>query len=158
MRTGILSMVMGIIAIAIAFVVFPIVMDATQDLLTHEGSTWEEDVVVTGGSETSGPVVLTYALLDDDEANVTSITSTLVTDVPVADSYVAGTKTLTVTGLTAASTRTLTTTYTTQSQNVFTGFGSIAKVAPLIVFVGLLFTGGFSMYKGISGMRKGAGA
>ena len=158
MRTGILSMVMGIIAIAIAFVVFPIVMDATQDLLTHEGSTWEEDVVVTGGAETDGDVVLTYALLDDDVANVTSITSTEVTDVPVAGSYVAGTKTLTVTGLAVSKTRTLTTTYKTLSQNVFTGFGSIAAVAPLIVFVGLLFTGGFAMYKGVSSMRKGRGA
>jgi len=156
MNRNILAMVMGIIAIAIAFVVFPIVMDATQDLLTHEGSTWEEDVVVTGEAETTGAVVLNYALLDDDVANVTSITSTEATDVPVADSYVAGTKTLTVSGLTASKTRTLTTTYKTLSQNVFTGFGSIAAVAPLIVFVGLLFSGGFAMYKGIQGMRTGA--
>jgi len=75
----ILTMVLGIIAIAIAFVVFPIVMDASHTILSN--------------------------------ANIGD----------------------------------------------YTGLSSIAAVAPLIVFVGLLFTGGFSMYKGISGMRKGRG-
>jgi len=70
-----ISMVMGIIAIAIAFVVFPIVLDATSGILTHS-----------------------------------SIAS-------------------------------------------FTGLESIAKVAPLIVFVGLLAGGGFGLFKGVQGLR-----
>jgi len=72
-----LSMVMGIIAIAIAFVVFPIVLDATSGILTHA-----------------------------DIAN-------------------------------------------------FTGLESIAQVAPLIVFVGLIAGGGFGLFQGIKGMRGG---
>lgn len=77
MNKNILYMVLGIIAIAIAFVVFPVVMDATH---------------------------------------------TIVSNANIGD---------------------------------YTGLESIAKVAPLIVFVGLLASGGFSMYKGITGMRKG---
>jgi len=73
------SMVMGIIAIAIAFVVFPIVLDATSGILTH-----------------------------------TSIAS-------------------------------------------FTGLESIAKVAPLIVFVGLIAGGGFGLFQGVKGMREKSG-
>ena len=76
MGSSMISMVMGIIAIAIAFVIFPIVLDATSGILTHEG-------IAT-----------------------------------------------------------------------FTGLSSIAKVAPLIVFVGLLAGGGFGLFKGVSGLRK----
>jgi uncharacterized BrkB/YihY/UPF0761 family membrane protein len=74
-----LTMVLGIIAIAIAFVVFPIVMDAAHSILGN--------------------------------ANIGD----------------------------------------------YTGLSSIAAVAPLIVFVGLLASGGFAMYKGVSGMRKSRG-
>jgi len=73
---NILTMVMGIIAIAIAFVIFPVVMDAVSTITTHT-----------------------------DIAN-------------------------------------------------YTGLSSIANVAPLIVFVGLLASGGFAMYKGVTGFRK----
>ena len=75
MKGGIITMVMGIIAIAIAFIIFPIVMDATGDIITH---------------------------------------------VNIAD---------------------------------FTGLESIAKVAPLMVFIGLLAGGGFGLFKGVTAMR-----
>ena len=32
----------------------------------------------------------------------------------------------------------------------YTGLQSVVKIAPLIVFVGLLFGGGFSLYSGIN--------
>jgi len=70
-----LSMVMGIISIAIAFVIFPIVLDAISGILTHAS---------------------------------------------IAD---------------------------------FTGLASIAKVAPLMVFVGLIAGGSFGLFQGIKGMR-----
>ncbi|MBA7604401.1 hypothetical protein ES703_11521 [subsurface metagenome] len=76
MRGSILAMVMGIIAIAIAFVIFPVVMDAVSTITTHAD---------------------------------------------IAE---------------------------------YTGLASIAKVAPLIVFVGLLASGGFAMYKGVTTIRK----
>jgi hypothetical protein len=39
------------------------------------------------------------------------------------------------------------------SLSTYTGLESVVKVAPLIVFVGLLFGGGFSMFSGIKGLR-----
>jgi hypothetical protein len=39
------------------------------------------------------------------------------------------------------------------SLETYTGLESVVKVAPLIVFVGLLFGGGFSMFSGIKGLR-----
>ena len=232
MNKSMLSMVLGIIAIAIAFVAFPIVLDATSTVISHSGdvmesdsattyvaSFTEDDEAITGVGETTADIVLTYDLYEAGVGNVESITSTEGTDTPTADSYVEATKTLTVGGLTAektrtltttyktesikttadivltydlyeagvgnvesitstegtdtptadsyveatktltvggliaSATRTLTTTYETESMNIYTGLGSIIKVAPLIVFIGLLAGGGYGLFKGVQGMR-----
>ncbi|MBA7604400.1 hypothetical protein ES703_11520 [subsurface metagenome] len=154
MGKNIMAVVMGIIAIAIAFVVFPIVLDATGDLLAHTGDALETAQVTTGAAEETADVVLTYELYEGDVLNVRSITSTEPTDVPVANTYTEATRTLNITGLAVDLTRTLNITYETVSTNVYTGLGSIVKVAPLIVFVGLLAGGGFAMFKGVTGIRK----
>jgi len=148
-------MVLGIIAIAIAFIIFPIVLDATGELLAHSDEVMQTDEVTTGAVETTADVVLKYDLYDGLVANVVSLKSTLPTDTPTADSYVVATKTLTVGGLTADSMRNLTTTYLTESMGVYTGLGSIAKVAPLMVFIGLLAGGGFGLFRGVTAMRSG---
>jgi len=161
-----LSMVLGIIAIAIAFVVFPIVLDSTGTILSHTGDTMEadsattgvpnyteDDSATTGVGELTADIVLTYDLYEAAVGNVESITSTEAGDTPTANSYVEATKTLTVGGLIASATRTLTTTYETESMDVYTGLGSIAKVAPLMVFIGLIAGGGFGLYSGVKGMR-----
>ena len=153
MRGSMISMVMGIIAIAIAFVVFPIVLDATSTVLEHTSDYMEADSATTGLGETTADIVLTYDLYEAGVGNVESITSTEATDTPTADSYVEATKTLTVGGLTAEKTRTLTTTYESEAMNIYTGLGSITKVAPLIVFIGLLAGGGYGLFKGVQGMR-----
>ena len=166
MNKSMLSMVLGIIAIAIAFVAFPIVLDATSTVISHSGdvmesdsattyvaSFTEDDEAITGVGETTADIVLTYDLYEAGVGNVESITSTEGTDTPTADSYVEATKTLTVGGLIASATRTLTTTYETESMNIYTGLGSIIKVAPLIVFIGLLAGGGYGLFKGVQGMR-----
>ena len=150
-------MVMGIIAIAIAFIIFPIVLEATSSVLTHSSNVMQVDEVTTAVAATEADVVLNYDLYEADVAKVVSIKSTLGTDVPVAASYVEATKTLTVTGLTVDSTRNLATTHETESMGVYTGIGSIAKVAPLIIFVGLLAGGGFGLFRGVTAMRGGGG-
>jgi len=154
-RGGIITMVMGIIAIAIAFIIFPIVLEATGSVLAHTGNVMQTDTVTTGVAITEADVVLKYDLYEGDVANVVSITSTEATDVPVAASYVVATKTLTISGLIAEKTRDLTTTYETESMGVFTGLGSIVKVAPLMVFIGLLAGGGFGLFRGVTAMRGG---
>jgi len=151
-----LSMVLGIIAIAIAFVVFPIVLDATDTVLSHTGNVKESDSATTDATVTTADIVLDYPLYNDDVANVVSITSSDAADTPSASAYAAATKTLTVSGLAESTTRTLTTTYVTESMGVYTGLGSITKVAPLMVFMGLLAGGGFGLYKGIQGIRAKA--
>lgn len=75
MNSSLIEVVGGIVAIAIAFVIFPIVLDATDTIL--------------------------------NTANVTT----------------------------------------------YTGLESVVKVAPLIVFVGLLFGGGFSLFRGVKGLK-----
>ena len=133
MKASMLYMVLGIISIAISFVVFPIVLDASSTVLGHEGQIVDvHENVTTGAAETTADVVLRYALLDGLVANVVSITSSEGTDTPTADSYVEASRTLTVGGLTADTTRTLTITYKTDI-SAYTGLGSIVKVAPLIV-------------------------
>ncbi len=148
-------MVLGIIAIAIAFIIFPIVLDATGALLADSSSVLQVEEVTTAVASTEADVVLDYDLYEADVANVVSITSTLGTDVPVAASYVEATKTLTVSGLTVDTTRNLAITYLTESMGIYTGLGSIAKVAPLMVFIGLLAGGGFGLFKGVTAMRGG---
>ena len=148
-------MVLGIIAIAIAFIIFPIVLDAAGSVLSHSNDVKQTDEVTTAVAVTTADVVLEHELYEADVLNVVSITSTLGTDVPTADSYVEATKTLTVSGLTADTTRNLTITYETESMGVFTGLGSIVKVAPLIIFIGLLAGGGFGLFRGVTAMRGG---
>ena len=103
MGKNILPMVMGIIAIAIAFVIFPIVLDATSDLLAHTGDVLDTFEVTTAVAEVDADVVLTYDLYEEDVSNVKSITSTEPTDVPVANTYTVATRSLNITGLTAIS-------------------------------------------------------
>ena len=146
-------MVIGIIAIAVAFIIFPMVLDATSGILSHSGDIMQIDAKTTGAANTTAPIVLDFDLYEADVANVASITSTLETDAPTADSYVEGTKTLTAGGLTVNSTRELATTYETESMDVYTGLGPIAKVAPLMVFIGLIAGGGFGLYTGIKASR-----
>jgi len=38
----------------------------------------------------------------------------------------------------------------------YTGLESLAKIAPLIIFVGMFFTGGFLTFQGVKGVRTGS--
>lgn len=42
----------------------------------------------------------------------------------------------------------------TANISTYTGLESVVKVSPLIVFVGLLFGGGFALFSGIKGLKK----
>jgi len=64
----------------------------------------------TGGAETTDDVVLSHLLYDDDTQTI-DILSSSDNDTPVVSAYIAGTRTLTVAGLLADSTRTLTVSY-----------------------------------------------
>ena len=132
-----MKVVIGIIGIAIVMVVFPIIMAATHDVQS-DNQTQVFAGVVTGAGETSANVTLTYELYNDAVAYVTSITSSLETDVPVASSYNSATKALTVGGLTAASTRTLTVNYENEALVNFTGMDAIVGITPLLIWVSII--------------------
>ena len=132
-----MKVVIGIIGIVIAMVVFPIIMSSTHDVQT-DNRTELFAGVVTGGGETSANVTLTKQLYNDDVAYVTSITSSLITDVPVASSYNSGTKALTVGGLTAASSRTLTVNYENNALVDYTGMGAVVGITPLLIWVSII--------------------
>lgn len=144
------SVLMGIIMVAVMFVLFPIVMDSSHELQT-DSLTQAEAAVVTGVGETTADVVLDEALWSDSNAYVTSVTSDNGADTPVAGTYVAGTQTLTVTGLAASDTRTLTLVYEYDGLTDYTGMGQMVAVAPLLLFMGVLGAMVFGLYKGFSG-------
>ena len=144
------GVVVGLIMVAVLFVIFPIVMTSTHELQTDEYIQTEADVT-TDVAVTTADVVLTKALWDADVAYVTSVTSDLETDVPVADSYVAGTKTLTVSGLTVSETRTLVITHEYDGLTTYTGMGALVAIAPLLLFIavlGVVIGGLYGSFKG----------
>lgn len=132
-----LGIVMVVVAVAISFVVFPIVLDSAGDLRT-DSQTDEFAAVTTGLGETAAGVVLTADLWEDTAAYVTSVTSNNVADTPVAGTYTAATNTLNVTGLAAEDTRTLTVTYQVAALDDYTGLDAMVAVAPLLLFIGIL--------------------
>jgi hypothetical protein len=92
----------------------------------------EAFIVATGGGVTTGNVTLSYDLFQAVTAEVTSITSTVGTDTPVATSYVEATKVLTISGLTASTSRTLTIIYTAETED--TGMRTAGPYLLFLVF------------------------
>jgi len=134
-RSG--SVIVGIIMVAVMFVLFPIVMESTHSLQTDE-YVQKEAAVATGAGETAADVVLDEALWDDSTTYVASVTSDNVADTPVVGTYTAGTQTLNVTGLAESDTRTLTITYEYDGLTEYTGMGAMVAVAPLLLFLGVI--------------------
>lgn len=132
-----LGIVMVIVAVAIAFIVFPIILDGSTELRTNEYSEVFA-AVTTGDGETSANVTLAQSLWKENPVNVVSIVSDNVSDTPVAATYTEGSNALTINGLVASGTRTLTVKYRTAALSDYTGFDSIVAVAPLLVFIGIL--------------------
>jgi len=132
---------MGIIMIMVSFIVFPLVMTGTHEVRTDPATATGN--VTTGGGITTGTVSLAGngGLYQDSTDSITSLTSDLGTDTPTASSYNVATDVLTVGGLTAASTRTVTVAYEYDATTDYTGLGSLTSLAPTLVFLALLFSG-----------------
>ena len=132
-----MGVVFGIIGIAIVMIIFPLIMDSTHDVQA------DTDVdtfaaVTTGAGVYEADVVLTEDLYNDDNSYVTSVTSDNGGDTPVAGTYVAGTNTLTVTGLAESDTRDLTVTYEYGALDNYTGMDAIVGMTPLLIWVAIL--------------------
>jgi hypothetical protein len=134
-RSG--SVIVGIIMVAVMFVLFPIVMDSTHELQT-DSYTQTEAAVVTGVGVAAADVVLDEELWSDSTTYVTSVASDNVADTPAVGTYTAGTQTLNVTGLAESDTRTLTIVYLHDGLTDYTGMGAMVAVAPLLLFLGVI--------------------
>ena len=134
----VMTVMMSVISIAIAFVVFPIITDATHNLLTDQETATVASVTTLDGTYTATVQDEVYK----DELKYVTVTSSVNTDAPVVSS-VSG-KTINITGLDdSVSTRTLTIKYDTAALTEYTGLSAIISIAPLLVFV-VIFLGMFA--------------
>lgn len=128
-----MSVAVGIIMIAISFVIFPIIMDATDSILAPQKT--QVVTVPTASGVTTATVTLASGVYENKTSNV-ELSSSNSNDVPVVSS--ASGQTVGISGLEASSTRILTVNYASTGLNNYTGLGAIVRVAPLIVFVSIL--------------------
>ena len=126
-----MKVVLTIIGVIVVLLMFGTLLLGIGEAQT-DARTDSFGAVVTGGGITTADVVLVAALYGDSNLNVTSIASSLGTDVPIVGTYTANTRTLQVNGLTASQTRTLTVIY---KYDVLTG-----DKAPVGTFLGFIPT------------------
>ncbi|BAS31173.1 hypothetical protein [Dehalococcoides mccartyi] len=139
---GIIVAAFGVVAI---FSVMPVFTDSAHDLQVDTVSE-AKTAVTTGVGETSADVVLVNELYRDRATSVTSITSTVLTDVPVAGTYTAATRTLEVTGLTQSETRTLTINYDMDALEEWTMMSLFVGWTPVLILFGVFALIGGSVW------------
>lgn len=101
--------------------------------------------VTTGAGITSAAVALSQELYGD-ETRYVSISSNLTTDAPIAYSYTSANQSLTVTGLTANTSRRLTCTYSIDRLGDYWGAATATRVWPLMLVLGGLGIVGGAVY------------
>lgn len=149
MNTRGFKAIFGIIMIMVAFILFPLIMTSTSDIMTDE--TTVSDSVTTGAAATSGWVELGADLYDDDTNNVTSVTSDDTDDSPAVDSYNAGNNSVLIDGLDTDTTRTISVTYLYDATSGFTGLADLTQLAPTILMLALIGTGIVMLYQAAKG-------
>lgn len=143
--------IIAIIVIAIAAIMFPLILDGSDEILRESQTDISTNIVAAAGS---GTVPLSQPLYDGDVTFVTSVASSSGTDTPVASTW--SSDVLTVTGLTwaAPATRTLTTTYQYDQTDDYTGLSEIVEVAPMMIWIGIIMGFGFVALFTVRAVRK----
>jgi hypothetical protein len=129
------KVVVGIIAIVVLMIMFPLVMSATHDIQTDEQT--DSELTLTG-TPPAGVVTLTKALFSGDTDHVVSLIGNGTEDPGdiTAVSYVTATKVLNVTGV-DDSTK-LTVTYDIDALTEYTGMGAMVGLTPLLIWIAIL--------------------
>lgn len=134
---------MRVLAVAFAFIFaliamsfLPFIFDSAHDTITEAYT--DTGNVTTGGAETTGNVTLTDDPYLNRLTSVLTITSTHGNDTPIASVYDDVTGNLTVSGLIASQTRTLTINYEYDSTGEFTNATQVIQVMPTMVIVALI--------------------
>lgn len=150
---GLGRVVLGVVAISVALLMFPLILDGAEEIATD--ATTDIEQKTTGVGETSATVTLTSDPWNNAVANITSVTSSTTTDTsPTASTYNASTNVLTVTGLAASTTRTLTVGYNYNAVSSYTGMENVVEIAPLVVFSGMFLGGAVSIIFGVKARQK----
>lgn len=123
----VMAAVVAVVGIAIAFVVFPIITDATTGLLTDDVT---QTISATAASNTY--IATLQQDVYENKTSAVSVTSSDASSNPVV-SAVNG-KSVTITGLENGA-QTLTVNYQTAALGDYTGLAAIVKIAPMLVFV-----------------------
>ena len=128
----------GIIIIILAFIILPFTLDAFDSWNYKE----EQNIssVTTATGITTGNITLGYELYSSNLDSVLSISSSDTDDTPAPSSYNENNKILTVSGLQAETTRTLTTGYRTPRADSY--LPTLAGIFPLFITLCLLAVGG----------------
>ena len=155
-RGAITRIVFGIVGLVVALSLFVSILGGFVNLLNASAAVVDTSDNVVTLDVVEADVTLSSILLNDAVANVDSVTSTIGTDVPVADSYSA--LTLTVSGLTANVTagegRTLTTTYQHGILSYFTALGTIVAIGPAVLFLAMVFGSGALIVSGARAYKR----
>lgn len=125
----VLAAVVGIISVAIAFIVFPIITDATTSLLTDENTQTVASATAVGNSYTA---TVNYDVYEGKTTSVLSVTSSDTSSNPVV-SAVSG-KQITITGLENGA-QNLVIKYQSAALGDYTGLSAIIKIAPMLVLI-----------------------
>jgi hypothetical protein len=135
----ILEKFIGVVVILLLIgYVFTGIDDARQKPYTQTAP-----LVVTASSNTAD-VALVKPLFNDDLTSVTAITSSNSTDSPAVTDYNPAGDTLTVSGLTANSTRTLSIAYT--YARLAGAQDTLFSILPFLIVIGVLFVVGMSWW------------
>ncbi len=126
----VMAAVVAVVGIAVAFVVFPIITDATTNLLTNDVT---QTISATAASNTY--IATLQNNVYENKTSAVDVTSSDADSNPVV-SAVNG-KSVTITGLENGA-QTLTVNYQTAALNDYTGLAAIVKIAPMLVFVILI--------------------
>jgi len=149
MNTRGFKAIFGIIMIMVAFILFPLIMTSSNEILTDEATVSES--VTTGAAGTSGWVELDEDLYEDETNNVEDVTSDDTDDSPSVDSYNAGNNSVLIDGLDTSTTRTITVTYLYDATSGFTGMTDLTQLAPTILMLALIGTGIVMLYQAAKG-------
>ena len=158
---GLTRVFLGLIGIVLALIIFPLILTSTNTIITDAQTDNFTGVVDSGPPNYQATITLTQDLYDGSTSRVTSIISNSGTDTPVAGTYTVASGSLVVTGLNAGApgttSRNLVVNYEYDAVDQYTGMNSIATIAPLIIFIGILFGSGVSIYSGVKSRRNNMG-
>lgn len=133
---NVLIAVIALFGVIFLILLFPSFITSVEDTQT-DGRT-EGFLQTTAGGVTNTSVTLSQDLWQGDTLFVTSVTSDVANDNPIASIYTVANNALLVIGLEASQTRNLTVDYLTDGLTQFSGMGQALPVFPLIALFAVI--------------------